>query len=458
MDHLAMTGIRSGDRVAILLPKSLLFIYYHLALLRLGAISVPLNPAATPDELDYIIADAEVAAVISERQDHKEPDSLREQPVAAIRRVSAAHQDRSTAPLELPDLDATAIMIYTSGTTGRPKGAEITYANLFAQLEALHTAWGWSSDDRLLHILPLFHVHGLIVALHAALHSGATTILLPRFDAGLVLRALAEYKATIFMGVPTMYYRLVQLADDDIVPLTSMRLFTCGSDRLPDDLFRAFQAKFGQTILERYGMTETGMLLSNPLDGERRAGSVGRPLPNVEARIVSPADGNTLSNGQIGEIQVRGPNVFKCYWRQPRQTQAAFSPDGWFHTGDLGLREADGYFRLKGRAKELIITGGYNVYPAEVERVLMDHPAVAECAVFGCPSNEWGERVTAVVILDKANDWLDPVADLMAHCRKHLAGYKVPWAIHIAEELPRNSMGKIVRGELKLRFCPADMT
>jgi malonyl-CoA/methylmalonyl-CoA synthetase len=294
-------------------------------------------------------------------------------------------------------------MIYTSGTTGRPKGAEITHGNLTAQLDALHEAWGWREDDVLLHVLPIFHVHGLAVALHGALHAGATAVLLPRFEPEQALQTLVERRCTVLMAVPTIHRRLVQgvprfAKSRYKYDLSHVRLITSGSDRLPDDLFHAFRETFGYTILERYGLTETGMNLSNPLNGERRAGSVGSPLPGVQARIVHPATGELLPDGEVGEVQVRGPHVFKGYWRQPEKTAAAFTTDGWFRTGDLGLRQADGTFELRGRAKDLIITGGLNVYPPEVELVLASHTAVEACAVIGCPDDEWGERSVAVVV------------------------------------------------------------
>lgn len=359
-------------------------------------------------------------------------------------------------------------MIYTSGTTGRPKGAEITHGNLTAQLDALHEAWGWREDDLLLHVLPIFHVHGLVVALHGALHAGATAVLLPRFEPEQTLQTLVERRCTVFMAVPTIHRRLVQsvarfgksrTSDGDSetrfgktpYDLSHVRLMTSGSDRLPDDLFYGFRDTFGHTLLERYGMTETGMNLSNPLHGERRAGSVGYPLPGTQARIVDPATEEPLPDGEVGDVQVRGPHVFKGYWRQAEKTAAAFTTDGWFRTGDLGLRQPDGTFELKGRAKDLIITGGLNVYPPEVELVLADHAAVDACAVIGCPDDEWGERIVAMVV---KKEGVEVTADdLIAFCRQHLVHYKAPREVIFVESLPRNAMGKVQKAELRNKYC-----
>ena len=356
-------------------------------------------------------------------------------------------------PVSFPSArpDDTAVIIYTSGTTGRPKGAEITHGNLTANLESLHEAWGWRSDDVLLHVLPIFHVHGLFVALHGALHAGATTILMREFDPRRTLQTLVERNCTVFMAVPTIHRRLLDAAHRGEYDLSRVRLITSGSDRLPDDLFTAFEHTFGCRLLERYGMTETGMNLSNPLQGERRAGSVGLPLPGVEARIASPEDGRSLPDGEIGEVQLRGANIFKGYWRQPEKTAQSFTPDGWFHTGDLGFRAPDGYFTLCGRSKDLIISGGLNIYPPEVERVLNEHPAVETCAVVGCPDSEWGERVTAVVVL---RDGMEASAvELIDYCRERLAPYKSPKAIEFIPSLPRNAMGKIQKAELRKTLC-----
>ena len=324
-------------------------------------------------------------------------------------------------------------------------------AILTANIASLHQAWGWRADDVLLHALPVFHVHGLVVALHGALHAGATAILCPAFDARTTLDLLGSRRFSVFMGVPTMHRRLYQLAAGRRIDLSHMRLMTSGSDRLPDDLFFGYQETFNLTLLERYGMTETGMNLSNPLHGERRVGAVGLPLPGVSARIVDPLTEAPLPDGEIGEVQIKGAHVFKGYWRQPAKTAAAFSADGWLRTGDMGLREPDGYYTLKGRAKDLIITGGLNVYPPEVELALMEHPAVAACAVIGCPDDEWGEIVVAAIIL-RAGERAD-AADICAFCRERLAVYKVPRRVVFVAEFPSNALGKVQKAKLREALC-----
>jgi len=347
--------------------------------------------------------------------------------------------------------DDTAVIIYTSGTTGRPKGAEITHGNLSSNLQALHEAWGWTPDDVLLHVLPIFHVHGLFVALHGALHAGATTLLMREFEARKVLETLVERHCTVFMAVPTIHQRLLDVREASQFDLSHLRLITSGSDRLPDDVFTGFQKTFGYTLLERYGMTETGMNCSNPSNGERRIGSVGLPLPGIEVRVANAETQEMLPDGEVGEVEVRGPNVFKGYWKQPQKTAESFTADGWFRTGDLGFREPDGYITLCGRSKDLIISGGLNIYPPEVERVLAEHPCVAACAVIGCPDREWGERVTAVVVLNRGKSVSGE--SLIAFCRERLAAYKSPKSIVFREDLPRNAMGKVQKAELRKTVC-----
>jgi malonyl-CoA/methylmalonyl-CoA synthetase len=271
------------------------------------------------------------------------------------------------------------------------------------------------------------------------------------FNAEQILELLSSGKCTVFMAVPTIHKRLLDVPHASQFDLSHVRLITSGSDRLPDEVFTGFQNMFAYTLLERYGMTETGMNCSNPLNGERRIGSVGLPLPGVEVRIVHSEMGNILSNGEIGDVQLRGPNVFKGYWQQPEKTAESFSADGWFKTGDLGYLEADGYLTLCGRSKDLIISGGLNVYPPEVERVLMEHPAVSSCAVIGCPDPEWGEQVTAVVVLKE----IEPVSEeeLIRFCRAKLAPYKSPKSIVFQNDLPRNAMGKVQKAELRKTVC-----
>ena len=455
-------GITPGDRVAVQLPKCLAFIAFHLAAMRIGAIFLPLNPAYPPAELRYFLADAGASLFIAAGKDQAKLQDLPAE-LPELRRVVFLDQeqldslywlpDSTPAALHSPPADRqqTAMMLYTSGTTGHPKGAQITHGNLTANIAALHEAWGWRRDDMLLHALPIFHVHGLVVALHGALHAGATAILMPGFDAAATLELLRSRRFSVFMGVPTMHRRLYQLAGDQRIDLSHMRLMTSGSDRLPDDLFFGYQRIFNITLLERYGMTETGMNLSNPLHGERRVGSVGLPLPGVEARIVDPETEQPLPDSQVGEVQIKGAHVFKSYWRQPAKTAEAFTPDGWLRSGDMGMREADGYFTLKGRAKDLIITGGLNVYPPEVELVLMAHPAVAACAVIGCPDDEWGEQVVAMII-PQAGARVD-ADQICAFCRDQLAHYKAPKRVIQVDDFPRNALGKVQKAKLRQAVC-----
>lgn len=464
MAFLSAKGVEPGDRVALQLPKCLPFIYLHLATMRLGAISLPLNPGYPAHELSYFLGDAEAKILFADARARESLKPMLNELPAPVDVVypdtrardgfmaAVSGADVDAAAVSAPqDTNATCLMIYTSGTTGRPKGAELTHGNLTANLDALHEAWGWREDDVLLHILPLFHVHGLLVALHGALNAGATTVLLPKFDAAQTLQVLQDRRCTVLMGVPAIHRRLVNVPGAGEHDLRHVRLITSGSDRLPDDLFRQFQMTFGHTLLERYGMSETGMLLSNPLVGERRVGSVGLPLPGVAVRIVDPESETPLPDNQIGAVQVRGANIFKGYWRQPEKTAAAFTPDGWFRTGDLGLRETDGYFTLKGRSSDLIISGGYNVYPPEVELVLADHPAVQAVAVIGCADEEWGEVVTAIVV--PRPDCNLTAADVIDHCRACLVNYKVPRRVVFVDELPRNALGKVQKAQLRQQCC-----
>jgi malonyl-CoA/methylmalonyl-CoA synthetase len=461
--YLQNLGLQPGDRVAVQLSKCLEFILMHMATVRLGGITLPLNLAYPPEELKYFLADSgaklffaldankrKIQSILPDLPDLQEcifldpadPDQFsaltaNELPLVSDHPIAALHD--------------TAIIIYTSGTTGRPKGAEITHGNLESNLQALHKIWGWQPDDILLHVLPIFHVHGLFVALHGALHAGATALLMREFDPYGTLKNLVERKCTLFMAVPTIHRRLLDVPDAKSFELSHIRLITSGSDRLPDEVFKGFQDTFGHTLLERYGMTETGMNCSNPLNDERRIGSVGHPLPGVEVRIVESESRETLPDGEIGELEIRGPNVFKGYWGRPDKTTESFSIDGWFKTGDLGFREKDGYITLCGRSKDLIISGGLNIYPPEVERVLVEHPAVDTCAVIGCPDEEWGERVKAVVVLNRGEKVTE--TDLIAFCRDRLAPYKSPKSIVFHVNLPRNAMGKVQKAVLKKGLC-----
>ncbi|MCY4009477.1 MAG: acyl-CoA synthetase [Anaerolineaceae bacterium] len=459
--YLSSFGLKAGDRLAFQLPKGLSFILLHWAALRLGAISLPLNPAYPAAELSHFLRDSDARFFFRSADMPPCPadlPALEKVFTIAVDGIEEAARSDATAtpfgPLPLPEQPA--VLIYTSGTTGRAKGALLSHLNLTANAAALHDAWGWQREDVLLHVLPLFHVHGLFVALQNAWYAGATVHLRRRFDAATTLADLNSGAYSVFMAVPTIHARLLQHPDSRHCDFRHLRLMTSGSDRLPDTVFQQFEARFGYRLLERYGMTETGMNLSNPLHGERRRGSVGLPLPGVEARIVDRQSGAILEDDQtpIGELQIRGAHVFRGYWQNPPATAAAFTADGWLRTGDLASRAADGYYTLHGRIGDLIISGGLNIYPAEVERVLTAHPNVAAAAVIGCSDERWGERPLAVVVLQKPQlEEAALTATLRQHCRSQLAPYKCPEQYRFLPELPRNSMGKIQKGPLRARFA-----
>jgi malonyl-CoA/methylmalonyl-CoA synthetase len=423
-------GLEPGDRILFSAESSLELVIAHVAALRAGFVVVPMNTAYREREVAHIVADARPrGAVVDERErarwisDAADGDVLLAGPELELPEAEAGQLDA-----EVPDADA--LIGYTSGTTGSPKGAVLTHANLLAGCESVRIAWRWDAADRLVLSLPLFHIHGLGVGLHGTLLAGASAVLLPRFDVGAVLDAVRDHDATLFFGVPTMYHRLA--ASARVSELSALRLCVSGSAALPAELHNALAERSGQRVLERYGMTETLMNVSNPYDGERRPGRVGLPLPGVEVRF----DGD--------EILVRGPNVFARYWERPEATAASFA-EGWFRTGDLGSLDPDGYLRILGRSRELIISGGLNVYPREVEEVLLGHPEVEEAAVIGTPSEEWGEIVTAFVVTGGSK--LDE-RDLVEFAAERLAAFKRPRAVHLVESLPRNALGKVVKHKL----------
>jgi malonyl-CoA/methylmalonyl-CoA synthetase len=362
-----------------------------------------------------------------------------------------ADDAETIAPFTMPAPDTPAVLAYTSGTTGRAKGALLLQRNLLANIQAITQAWRWTADDRLLLTLPLFHAHGLMVGMHGTLLTGASVVLQRRFDADDVLSTInADPAITMFFGVPTMYGRLLAEAERLNAPPRHLRLYVSGSAPLSPQVFAEFERVFGQRILERYGMTETIMNMTNPFDGERRPGTVGAPYPGQEARVVGVSDRQPLPAGEIGEIEVRGPHIFMGYWNQPDATAEAFSADGWFKTGDLGWRSADGYYTITGRARELIISGGYNIYPREVEDVLAEHPAVAEIAVLGAPDADMGEQVVAVIVPKEGRT--PDAEDIIAFCRERLASYKKPRRVVFVASLPRNALGKVQKHLLAERI------
>ncbi len=447
-------GLVKGDRVAVQVEKSPQALFLYLACLRAGLVYLPMNTAYREEEVDYLLGNAEPTVMVAAPEIGD-----------AARRSAARHGVRHVLTLDsdgngsLPegaagsptDFDAPtcggddlAAILYTSGTTGRPKGAMLSHRNLAANALALCDSWAFSTDDVLLHALPLFHTHGLFVACHTVLLSGARMIWLPAFDRARVIRDLS--RATVFMGVPTYYTRL--LAGDDFGSghCRNMRLFVSGSAPLLTETFAGFHHRTGHVILERYGMTETGMNTSNPYRGERRGGTVGFPLPGVSVRIVGE-DGAPLPASQVGVLQVKGDNVFRGYWRMPEKTAEDFTADGWFVTGDLGRVDGDGYVHLVGRVKDLIITGGYNVYPKEVETVIDDVAGVVESAVIGIPHPDYGEAVVAVA--RRAAETAVSAETIIAQARERLANYKVPKHVEFLDELPRNAMGKVQKALLR---------
>jgi malonyl-CoA/methylmalonyl-CoA synthetase len=426
-------GLEPGDRMLFSAESSLQLVVAHVAALRLGLIVVPANTAYRERELAHIVSDAGCKAALVDDPQRARWVSTAAGAETLVLGPEVELPDREPGTLDVAATDAPALIGYTSGTTGRPKGALLTNANLLAGSEAVRLAWRWAASDRLVLALPLFHVHGLCVGLHGTLLAGASAVLLPRFDVDAVLDAAREHHASLFFGVPTMYHRLAQ--SPRAGELAELRLCVSGSAPMPAELHGLIAERAGQQVLERYGMTETMMNASNPYDSERRAGTVGLPLPEVELR---------LSGGDDGEILVRGPNVFSGYWGSPDATAESFT-DGWFRTGDLGSFDPDGYLRILGRAKELIISGGLNVYPREVEDVLLAHPAVAEAAVVGTPSEEWGEVVSAFVV--PSGDPPDP-DELLAFVAERLAAFKRPRRLEFVDSLPRNALGKVVKREL----------
>jgi malonyl-CoA/methylmalonyl-CoA synthetase len=455
-------GCRPGDRVAVQTDKHWHVLALYLACLRAGLVYLPLNTAYRKRELEFFFADATPRVIVCR------PDALgmvetiaRGATVLTLDAGGGELADRArdetaqfTTVHSQPDDLAT--ILYTSGTTGRSKGASLTHRNLASNALALVEAWAFTRDDVLLHALPIYHVHGLFVAIHCALLSGARMLWLPKFDAREVVGRLAD--ATVMMGVPTFYTRLLAHPEFGRDCTRRIRLFVSGSAPLLPETFAAFRERTGHTILERYGMTETGMIASNPYEGVRAAGTVGRPLAGVAVRIVDD-EGNVCAPGVVGAVQVRGPNVFAGYWQMPEKTRDEFTVDGWFRTGDVGEwvaeGSANGYLRLVGRAKDLIISGGLNVYPKEIEERIDTLPGVVESAVIGVPDPDFGEAVHAVVV-PKPGHAIDEGAVIEA-IRGDIAAFKVPKRVHVVDELPRNAMGKVQKNVLRERFAnPTD--
>ena len=462
---LASLALPEGSRVAVQVEKSVEAMVLYLATLRAGCVFLPLNTAYQSSEIEYFIGNAEPAVVVCTPGNFGWVSKIAF--TAGTQHVFTLGDDRTGSLLERAahhadqhqpvarTADDLAAILYTSGTTGRSKGAMLTHGNLLSNAVMLKDYWGWVPGDVLIHALPIFHVHGLFVAIHAALLNGSKMIWLAKFEPKAAISAMA--RATVFMGVPTLYVRMLAEPGLTREAVQNMRLFISGSAPLLIETFTAWQQRTGHTILERYGMSETIMLTSNPYaadaryggQDERRGATVGFALPGVGLRLVSDAN-QPLPVGEIGNIQVQGPNVFKGYWRMPEKTAEEFTPDGWFKTGDVGLVDARGYVSIVGRSKDLIISGGYNVYPAEVEAAINELPGVAESAVVGVPHPDFGEVGVAVLV---ARPGAQPDAEaIVAQLKTQLANFKIPKRCFVVAELPRNTMGKVQKNLLRAQY------
>ena len=458
---LVEAGVRPGDRVASNVEKSPEALALYLAVVRAGGVYLPLNTAYTATELAYFLGDAAPAVFVTDPSRQGEAEGLVAAAGTGGRVLTLGVDGRSGSLLaaaegRTPDLatvdrgpDDLAAILYTSGTTGRSKGAMLSHRNLLSNARLLKDFWRFTADDVLVHALPIYHTHGLFVASNILALAGGSMIFLPRFEAGAVLDALP--RATTLMGVPTFYTRLVREARFNRETTAHLRLMISGSAPLLAQTHAEVEALTGHRVLERYGMTETNMNTSNPYEGSRIAGTVGPPLPGVDLRITDPETGAVLPTGQIGMIEVRGENVFKGYWRQPEKTAAEFRADGFFITGDLGVIGEDGYVTIVGRGKDLIITGGFNVYPKEVEEAIDALPGVLESAVIGLPHPDFGEGVTAVVVAAPGAELSEK--GILAALEGQLAAFKRPKRVLLVESLPRNAMGKVQKAHLRAQHA-----
>jgi malonyl-CoA/methylmalonyl-CoA synthetase len=450
---LKQLGVEPGDRVAVQVEKSVEAVLLYLGCLWSGAVFVPINTANTAHEVEYFLRDAQPKlAIVSPSSRAALSDIARAAGTAHLESMGEAGEGsfidlvRRSAPRSEPHAGSPediGAIVYTSGTTGRSKGAMLTRANLASNAAVLAQSWQFTADDILLHVLPLFHIHGLFVGINTLLVAGGGLILSSKFDAAAAVRQFAE--CSVFMGVPTHYVRLLQQPALNPAACARMRLFVSGSAPLLADTHRQFLERTGQVILERYGMSETLINTSNPYEGVRLAGSVGPPLPGVNVRVAGASNPR-----EVGALEVQGPNVFLGYWRDPEKTHSEFTADGWFKTGDLGLIDEAGYVHIVGRAKDLVISGGYNVYPKEVESELDSLQGIAESAVFGVPHPDFGEGVTACVVVQRDANLTE--ADIIGAVQMRLARYKVPKRVLLIDELPRNTMGKVQKNELRKRY------
>ncbi len=450
--------IGKGERVAVQVDKSPQAVALYLACLRIGAVYLPLNTAYTAQEVAYFLGDAEPSLLVCQPQaEHALLDVIGDNGNLHVMTLDGQGLGSLTEAVETSEpitaitkvtAEDLAAILYTSGTTGRSKGAMLSHENLASNALALHEMWGWKESDVLIHALPIFHVHGLFVAIHCALLSGSKMWFMPKFDADQVIELMPH--STVLMGVPTFYSRLVAHPGLTHEASANMRLFVAGSAPLLSETFAAFEDITGHRILERYGMTETGMITSNPLDGDRLPATVGYPLPGVQVRIADE-DGAILSAQDIGVLEVIGPNVFSGYWRMPEKTESEFRKDGWFITGDVAQISEDGRVSIVGRAKDMIISGGYNIYPKEIENVIDELEGVTESAVIGVPHPDFGEAVLAVIVANGETQ-ID-AATIQADIESDLARFKHPKCVFIVDELPRNTMGKVQKNVLRESYA-----
>ncbi|EEB84475.1 malonate--CoA ligase [Roseobacter sp. GAI101] len=453
-------GSEAGDRIAVHINKSPDALALYAACVQAGLVFLPLNPAYTAAEMEYFVVNSGARLLVCDPADHDAMEKVARRATVRLETMDATGRGslRDLAQLQSGDFttvdrgpDDLAALLYTSGTTGRSKGAMLSHQNLLSNAQTLGDVWRFTKADVLLHALPIFHTHGLFVATNIMLLAGGAMIFMPRFDVDQLIRLMP--RATALMGVPTFYTRLLA-SDDFTAGLTAhMRLFISGSAPLLAETHTQFEERTGHRILERYGMTETNMTTSNPYDGPRRAGTVGTPLPDVELKICDPDTGTTLPDGDTGMIEVRGPGVFQGYWHMPEKTAAELRSDGFFITGDLGLIDDQGYVHIVGRDKDLIISGGYNIYPKEIELVLDTQPGVLESAVIGVPHPDLGEAPLGVLVPDGSVDLdLDAIAGTIG---QHLARFKCPRLLVLAQDLPRNAMGKVQKNLLRAQYASA---
>jgi malonyl-CoA/methylmalonyl-CoA synthetase len=456
-NFLVKRGVKTGDRVAVQVEKSVQNLILYLAVVRAGAVYLPLNTAYTLNELDYFITDAEPSLVVCDPAKAEGLRTIAAKVNATVETLDASGKGSLTAGADAEKSDFATVMrgnddlaaiLYTSGTTGRSKGAMLSHDNLASNSQTLVDYWRFTDKDVLIHALPIYHTHGLFVASNVTLFARAAMIFLPKLDPELIIKLMP--RATVLMGVPTFYTRLLQSPNLTKDSTSHMRLFISGSAPLLADTHREWSARTGHAVLERYGMTETNMNTSNPYDGERVPGAVGFPLPGVSARVVDPETGKALAADEIGMIEVKGPNVFKGYWRMPEKTKSEFRDDGFFITGDLGKIDAKGYVHIVGRGKDLVISGGFNVYPKEIESEIDAIEGVVESAVIGLPHADFGEGVTAVVVPQKGAK-LDEAAILHA-LDGRLAKFKMPKRVLFEDDLPRNTMGKVQKNVLRDKY------